>query len=130
MRPAIVKTWMLYHDNAPCHTALLVNEFWQSKYSCCTSVPLFTWIKSLWLLSLPKIEKKYLKEHHFVTLYNIKKMQPFSCRKVHLLKDKLNEYEEMVKLIDSGTLAKRIQQFFSKFNNSRIQQIYNGMIIR
>ena len=27
VRPEIVDTWMLHHDNAPCHTAISVNEF-------------------------------------------------------------------------------------------------------
>jgi len=27
LRPGIVCTWMLHHDNAPCHTAVSINEF-------------------------------------------------------------------------------------------------------
>ena len=31
MRPDIPNNWMLHHDNAQCHTALSVTEFWTSK---------------------------------------------------------------------------------------------------
>jgi len=27
VQPGIAHTWMLHHDNAPCHTAVSVNEF-------------------------------------------------------------------------------------------------------
>jgi len=27
VRPGIARTWMLHHDNAPCHTAVSINEF-------------------------------------------------------------------------------------------------------
>jgi predicted nucleic acid-binding Zn ribbon protein len=30
-RPEIADTWMLHHDNAPCHTAISVNEFLTKK---------------------------------------------------------------------------------------------------
>ena len=36
VRPGIARTWMLYHDNAPCHTAVSINEFLAEK-----SIPLF-----------------------------------------------------------------------------------------
>jgi len=26
VRPGIARTWMLYHDNVPCHTAVSINE--------------------------------------------------------------------------------------------------------
>ena len=31
VRPGIARTWMLHHDNAPCHTAVSINEIWQKK---------------------------------------------------------------------------------------------------
>ena len=36
LRPSIVHTWMLHHDNAPCHTAVSVKEFLAEK-----SIPVF-----------------------------------------------------------------------------------------
>ena len=38
VRPEIVDTWMLHHDNAPCHTAISVNEFLAKK--------IFQWLRS------------------------------------------------------------------------------------
>ena len=35
VRPGIARTWMLHHDNAPCHTAVSINEFLADK-----SIPL------------------------------------------------------------------------------------------
>jgi len=32
VRPEITDTWMLHHDNAPCHTAISVNGFLAKKY--------------------------------------------------------------------------------------------------
>jgi len=31
VRPGIARTWMLHHDNAPCHTADSINEFLAEK---------------------------------------------------------------------------------------------------
>ena len=31
VRPGIACAWMLYHDNAPCHTAVSINEFLAEK---------------------------------------------------------------------------------------------------
>ena len=31
VRPGIARTWVLHHDNAPCHTAVSINEFWQKR---------------------------------------------------------------------------------------------------
>ena len=31
VRPGIARTWMLHHDNAPCHTAVSINDIWQKK---------------------------------------------------------------------------------------------------
>jgi len=31
VRPGIARTWMLHHDNAPCHTAVSINELLAEK---------------------------------------------------------------------------------------------------
>jgi len=31
VQPGIARTWMLHHDNAPCHTAVSINEFFAEK---------------------------------------------------------------------------------------------------
>ena len=31
VRPGIARTWMLHHDNAPCHTAVSIHEFLTEK---------------------------------------------------------------------------------------------------
>ena len=31
VRPGIAHTWMLHHNNAPCHTAVSINEFLAEK---------------------------------------------------------------------------------------------------
>jgi len=31
VRPGIARTWILHHDNAPCHTAVSINEFLAEK---------------------------------------------------------------------------------------------------
>ena len=31
VRPGIARTWMLHHDNVPCHTAVSINEFLAEK---------------------------------------------------------------------------------------------------
>ena len=36
VQPGIARTWMLHHDNAPCHTAVYINEFLAEK-----SIPVF-----------------------------------------------------------------------------------------
>jgi len=38
VRPGIADTWMLHHDNAPCHTAISLNEFLAKK--------VFQWFRS------------------------------------------------------------------------------------
>ena len=31
VRPGMARIWVLHHDNAPCHTAVSINEFWLKK---------------------------------------------------------------------------------------------------
>ena len=41
VRAEIADTWTLHHDNAPCHTAISLNEFFcQMGYSSGSSAPL------------------------------------------------------------------------------------------
>jgi len=71
--PVIALTWMLHHNNAPCHTAVSINEFLaEKKHFCGSSAPLFTRSQSLWLLFIPRL-KTHLKGRHFGTLDNIQK---------------------------------------------------------
>ena len=72
MRPDIVDKWMLHHDNASCHTALLVTEFFTSK-----GFPMIPQLPSPVLgpcdfFLFPKL-KNVLKERHSVTLEDIQK---------------------------------------------------------
>ena len=35
LRPGIARSWIMYHDNVPCHTAVSINEFLaEKKHSC------------------------------------------------------------------------------------------------
>jgi transposase len=64
---------MLHHDNAPCHTAVSINDFWKKKSIPVVPQPpyspdispcdffLFPWLKN------------HLKGRHFGTLDNIQK---------------------------------------------------------
>jgi len=48
VRPGIERPWMLHHDNAPCHTAVSINEFLaEKKHFCGSSAPLFARSESL-----------------------------------------------------------------------------------
>jgi len=44
VRPGIERTWMLHHDNAPCHTAVSINEFLAEKNIPVVSQPPILWI--------------------------------------------------------------------------------------
>jgi len=65
VRPGIARTWMLHHENAPCHTAFSINEFLAEKmhsYSPNLSPCDF--------FLFPRL-KNHLKGRHFGTLDNI-----------------------------------------------------------
>ena len=47
VRPGIARTWMLHHDNAPCHTAVSINEFLAEKSIHVVPQPLFAGSQSL-----------------------------------------------------------------------------------
>ena len=73
VRPDIARTWMLHHDNAPCHTAVSINEFFVEKSIPEVPQPPFSpdpspcdFFSFSWL-------KNHLKGRHFGTLYNIQK---------------------------------------------------------
>ena len=62
-----------YQDNAPCHTAVSINEFLaEKKHSCGSSAPLFAGSQSLDLFIFSLL-KNHLKGCYFVTLDNIQK---------------------------------------------------------
>ena len=73
VRPGIARTWMLHHDNAPCHTAVSINEYLAEK-----SIPVVPQPPYLPDLSpcdfflFPRL-KNHLKGCHFGTLDNIQK---------------------------------------------------------
>jgi len=72
VQPGIAFTWMLHHDNAPCHAAVSINEFLAE-----TSIPVVPQPPYLPDLSpcdflLPWL-KNHLKGRHFGTLDNIQK---------------------------------------------------------
>ena len=57
VRPEIAATWMLHHDNAPCHTALSINEFFTKKgYSCGSAAPVLAWSASVCPLPFPETQ--------------------------------------------------------------------------
>ena len=73
VRPEIADTWMLHHDNAPCHTAISMNGFWAQKmYFSGSAATILTWSESVWLL-FPKV-KFHLNGRHFGTVDNIQKV--------------------------------------------------------
>ena len=73
VRPHIARTWMLHHDNAPCHTAVSINEFLTEK-----SIPVVPQLP-IHRISVSATSfkahgsKKHLKWRHFSTLNNIQK---------------------------------------------------------
>jgi len=73
VQPGTARTWMLHHDNAPCFTAVSINEFLAEK-----SIPVFPQspyspdVSPCDLFLLPQL-KNHLKGRHFGTLDNIQK---------------------------------------------------------
>ena len=73
VRPGIAHTWMLHHDNAPCHTAVSINEFLaENAFLWFLSPPYSPDLSPCDFLLFPRL-KNPLKGHHFVTLDNIQK---------------------------------------------------------
>ena len=57
VRPGTAPTWMQHHDNAPCHTAISINEFLAEKSIYGSSAPLFAGSQSLWFLFILPTQK-------------------------------------------------------------------------
>ena len=58
-RPGIAHTWMLHHYNAPCHTAVSINQFLAEK-TCDSSAPYSPYLCSRDLFLFPRL-KNHLK---------------------------------------------------------------------
>ena len=65
VRPGIARTWVLHHDNAPCHTA-------EKMHSCGSSAPYSPDLSPCDFFLFPRL-KNHLKGGHFVTLDNFQK---------------------------------------------------------
>jgi len=64
---------MLHHDNAPCHTAISVNQFLASKNIAVAPQPPYSPdLSPCDFFLFPRL-KKHLKRRHFVALANIQK---------------------------------------------------------
>ena len=73
VRPEIVDTWMLHNDNAPCYTAISVNEFLARKGISVVPQPPYSPDLSPCDFLFPKL-KFHLKGCHFGTVNNIQKV--------------------------------------------------------
>ena len=74
VRPEIADTWMLHHDNAPCHTAISVNEFLDKEgISVVQQPPYSPDLSPCDFFLFPKL-KFHLKGRHFRTADNIQKV--------------------------------------------------------
>ena len=74
VRPEIANTWMLHHDNAPCHTVISVNEFLAKKgISVVPQPPYSPDLNPCDFFFFPKL-KFHLKGRHFGTVDNIQKV--------------------------------------------------------
>ena len=71
VRPDIADKWMLYHDNAPCHTALSVAIFDLKRHSCGSPAPSPD-LNPCDFLLFSKL-KSVLNGRDFVTLENVQK---------------------------------------------------------
>lgn len=73
VRPGIARTWMLHHDNAPCHTAVSINEFLADKSIPVVPQPPYSPdLSPCDFFLFPRL-KNHLKGRHFGTLDNIQK---------------------------------------------------------
>jgi len=73
VRPGIARTWMLHHSNAPCHTAVSINEFLAEKSIPVVPQPSYSPDLSPYDFFLFPRLKNHLKGRHFITLGNIQK---------------------------------------------------------
>ena len=74
MQPDIARTWMMHLKNAPCHTAVSINEFLAEKRTipAVPQPPYSTDLSPCDFVLFLRL-KNHLKERHFVTLDNIQK---------------------------------------------------------
>ena len=73
VRPSIADNWMLHHDNAPCHTAISVIEFFAKKGIPVVPQPPYSPdLSPCDFFLFPKL-KFHLKERHFGAVENIEK---------------------------------------------------------
>jgi len=73
VRPGTERTWMLHHDNAPCHTAVSINEFLAEKnIPVVPQSPYSPDLSPCDFFLFPRL-KNHLKGRHFGTLDNIQK---------------------------------------------------------
>lgn len=71
VRPNIKNKWVLHHDNAPCHTAISINEFLASKNIPVAPQPPYSPdLSPCDFFLFPKL-KNYLKGNHFGTVEKI-----------------------------------------------------------
>ena len=73
VRPGIARTWMLHHNNAPCNTAVSINEFLAEKSIPVVPQPPYSSDLSPCEFFLFPPLKNHLKGRHFGTLDNIQK---------------------------------------------------------
>ena len=74
VRSEIADTWMLHHDNAPCHTAISANELLAKKgISVVPQPPYSPELSPCDFFLFPKL-KFHLKGRHFGTVDNIQKV--------------------------------------------------------
>jgi len=58
VQPGTARTWMLHHDNAPCHMTVSINEYLSEKSIPVVPQPPYSPdLQSLWLLFIPPAQK-------------------------------------------------------------------------
>jgi hypothetical protein len=73
VRPGIARTWLLHHDNAPCHTAVSINDFLAEKSMPVVPQPPFSPdLSPCDFFLFPRL-KNHLKGRHIGTFDNIQK---------------------------------------------------------
>lgn len=81
VRPEIAKTWVLHHDNAPCHTAFSVSQFLVFKGITTLPQPPYSPDMSLCNIFLFPHMKKIVKGQHFDSVEDIQELwQEYSER--------------------------------------------------
>jgi len=95
VRPEIADTWMLHHDNAPCHTAISVNECLAKKgFSVVPQPPYSPDLSPCDFFLFPKL-KFHHKGRHFGTVDNIQKVVTDQLRA--LLHEDFQQWEQCLR---------------------------------